>query len=238
MEKSNVTDDLLCKALARYSNQLIEECEKRCNVEHKFSKRFEFKMKILIMKYKLKEIFEEIIEFQKNRKVRIFNAGVALAAICIMLLVYFDSAKAMASPNLAFETIEVAIDGGVMLYSKSNTSEYNIELFKLGYLPKGYSLEKSIEDENSLYAIYKNAENEHIIWRQYFANENIVVSLNSENIEIVKEEYRGEEIEFRFHISGHTTMYYESGNRVYILEADNLSKKEIYKILDGIEPVK
>lgn len=231
MEQMKLTDDVLRSAFQSLSDELIEEWEKGVGKKHKFSKRFERRMKSLIRKEKNRELFVELRGYLKPATI------FATAVVMIFVMLITNSMTVRANPMLLFKKIEIILNDSEMYIYDEDLSNYRFYPYEPTYIPKGYTeIERRITD-NSLNIYYENEQGERISWSQILVKSTTIIGINTECIEKRELEYAGEFMDVYIMENGSKVLYYESGCCVFTMNCDNLSVDDMYKMVQKMKRV-
>lgn len=230
MEQVKLTEDVLKSAFQSLSDELIEEWEKSVGEKHEFSERFECRMKVLIRKDRRRELFTELRSYSKP-------LSVAAAVLLVCIIFFTDSMTARANPMLYFKKIEVILEDSSMYFYDEDLNNYRFYPYEPSYIPKGYTEVDRIFTDDSLYIDYCNEQGEIISWSQTLITNNIIIGINTECKEKIELEYAGEHITIYILESGFKSLYYESGNCVFMMGCDNISLDDMYKMIKEMKPV-
>ena len=229
MENVKVTEELLRDAFQKLSDELIEEWENIPDTDHKPSEDFEKKIKKLIGKTKNRELYKEL-----------FNIGkVAAAFIIIIGIALFSSTmKVKADPHLYFKKMEVLLNDASMYVYDEELNNYYLTLYEPTYVPDGYEEVSKNLDEVGIIIKYKNNQGKSIVWKQRLILNTAVSSTDSEYNAEIETEYAGENISLNIYKDGYKRLYYETGNCVFKLNANNITIEDMYKMIKDMKKVK
>lgn len=223
-----VTDELLEQVVPKLSDEMLDEYENNGDGEHKFSERFEKKMKRLIWQEKHK-----LHEIRTGAVIKMVAGLIAVLGVAF----FFASMDSKANPRLFFEKMEVILEDSSMYIYDEELDNYNFTPYEPTYVPEGYTeIRKSISDK-AISIDYINDEDKTICWRQRLVLSGSVVGMDAEYDEIVVLEYAGENIIIRVYENNYKSLYYESGNSVFMMTADNISVEDMYEIIRQMERV-
>ena len=150
MEKMKVTDELLEKVVPKLSDEMLDEYENSGDGEHKFSERFEKKMKRLIWQEKHK-----LHEIRTGAVIKMVAGLIAVLGVAF----FFASMDSKADPRLLFEKMEVILeDSSLYVYDEELVIEAR-EYFAEGYHQAEKDLELSWEDMKLIWNITDELEN-------------------------------------------------------------------------------
>lgn len=147
----------------------------------------------------------------------------------------------------AFSLVTLGAKAFKMVYFEASVDDYGDHVIKTfevyedapfvvcepEYIPEGYELYETLGDGVARISYYQNEEGELLVMSQFKAMEGATYMADSEydSEEIINA--FGEDIGVKIYTTGLKYVYYEYGNSVFILSADNLSVEEIGKILNG-----
>lgn len=228
MGEIRVTDDLLREILPKVSDELVKEWENSVTANHEFSKAFERKTKKFIWKHKNKQLLKELRVISK----------IAAAFILIFGLSFFGNTMvARANLDILFKKIEVALEDSYMYVYDEKTDTYSYSMYEPDYVPKGYEETLRTVYNNSIYIIYRNAEGKTISWNQIIVESGMVSGFDGEYDELIEKEYAGDNVKIYVYEDGYNKLYYEAGNSLFTIHANDISVKEIYKMIENMQQI-
>ena len=228
MEKMKVTDELLEKVVPKLSDEMLDEYENSGDGEHKFSERFEKKMKRLIWqeKYKLHEI-------RTGAVIKMVAGLIAVLGVAF----FFASMDSKADPRLFFEKMEVILEDSSLYVYDEELDNYNFTPYEPTYVPEGYEEVSRDINDKAISIKYGNDKGEEIWWRQRLVVNGSVLGMDAEYDKLVELEYAGEHIIIRVYEDGYKSLYYESGNSVFTMNAKNILVEDMYEMIRQMERV-
>ena len=228
MEQIKVTDDLLKEILPKVSDELVKEWESQEIEKHTFSKRFNRKMKALIWRHKNKQLLRELC-----------TVGKVAAALVLVVGICFFGNKMVAKANLdiLFKKIEVALEDASMYVYDEKTDMYYYTMYEPEYVPEGYEEVLKITDDKNVSIRYNNENGETIYWNQLIVETGMVFGKDEEYDGIKEKEYAGENVKMYVYETGHKVLYYEIGNCTFILNVDNISAEDMYKMIKEMKEI-
>lgn len=229
MEQKKLTEGMLQQAFLSLSDEMIEEWEEKGKVRHKFSEQFQNKMEKLIKKTVRKEKMSKF-----SLSVRYLSAMAAVALICVIVFTT-GSMKAWANPMHRFKKMETALETSAILLYEKNLAEGDAYMYGPGHIPKGYEeIYRGIEG-NRFLIYYENEQGNSIKWFQMSVTDTLTMGINTECEDIYEGECKGEPYKIYILESGKKLLYFESGDYVFMASADDLSAKELGKMLEGMK---
>lgn len=228
MEKMKVTDELLEQVVLKLSDEMLDEYENSGDGEHKFSERFEKKMKRLIWQEKHK-----LHEIRTGAVIKMVAGLIAVLGVAFL----FASMDSKADPRLLFEKMEVILEDSSMYIYDEELDNYNFTPYEPTYVPEGYTEIDRIVDDRTISIDYVNEKGKSICWRQRIVINGSVVGMDAEYDELVVLEYAGENITIRVYEDGYKSLYYESGNSVFMMNAKDISVEDMYEMIRQMERV-
>ena len=226
MENVKVTEELLRDAFQKLSDELIEEWENIPDTDHKPSEDFEKKIKKLIGKTKNRELYKEL-----------FNIGKVVAAFIIIIgiALFSSTMKVKADPHLYFKKMEVLLNDASMYVYDEELNNYYLTLYEPTYVPEGYEEVSREVDEVNLIIFYENDKDKIITWKQRLIVNTAVSSTDSEYNAEIETEYAGENISLNIYKDGYKRLYYETGNCVFKLNANDITVEDMYKMIKDMK---
>ena len=228
MEKMKVTDELLEQVVPKLSDEMLDEYENSGDGEHKFSERFEKKMKRLIWQEKHK-----LHEIRTGAVIKMVAGLIAVLGVAF----FFASMDSKADPRLFFEKMEVILEDSSLYVYDEELDNYNFTPYEPTYVPEGYEEVSRKRDDTIIYIDYVNEDGKTICWKQRFVVSGSVMGIDAEYDELVVLEYAGENITIRVYEDEYKSLYYESGNSIFMMTADNISVKDMYEMIRQMERV-
>lgn len=228
MEKLKVTEELLRDAFQKLSDELIEEWENIPDTDHKPSEDFEKKIKKLIGKTKNRELYKELLNIGKVAAAFIIIIGIAL---------FGSTMKVKADPHLYFKKMEVLLNDASMYVYDEELDNYYLTLYEPTYVPEGYEEVSRDLDEMGIVIKYKNNQGKSIVWKQRLILNTVVSSTDSEYNAEIDTEYAGENISLNIYKDGYKRLYYETGNCVFKLNANDITVEDMYKMIEDMKKV-
>ena len=228
MGEIKVTDDLLKEILPKVSDELVKEWENNTNDDHEFSKEFNRKTKKLIWKNKNKQLLKELSVIGK-----IAATFVLVFGICF----FGNTMVAKANLDVLFKKIEVALEDSYMYVYDEKTDSYCYTMYEPNYVPKGYEEVLRTLNENVMVIQYTNKDGKRISWNQFKVKSGMIFGSDGEYDKIVEKEYAGENVTIHLYEDGFKTLYYEAGNSVFSISADDISVEEIYKMIKDMQEI-
>lgn len=228
MEKMKVTDELLEQVVPKLSDEMLDEYENSGDGEHKFSERFEKKMKRLIWQEKHK-----LHEIRTGAVIKMVAGLIAVLGVAFL----FASMDSKADPRLFFEKMEVILEDSSMYVYDEELDNYNFTPYEPTYVPKGYEEVSRKFDDITMYIDYLNDEGKTISWRQKFIVDGSIVGMDAEYDKLIELEYAGENITIRVYEDGFKSLYYESGNSIFMMRSDSISVEDMYEMIRQMERI-
>lgn len=228
MEKEKVTEELLRDAFLKLSDELIEEWENLPDIKHEPSKKFNKKMDKLLKKFKKKDTLKFVFDIAK-----------IAAAILIVIggILYGNTLEARANPYTWFRKMEVTLNNASMYVYDEESGNYYLNIYEPTYVPDGYIEEYRSVNEIGISIRYKNENGENITWKQRLISNTTIIGEDNEYDGKIETEYIGENINMHVYGNGCKSVYYESVNNVFHLNADNISVEDMYKMVESMEKI-
>lgn len=218
MEKIKITEEWLKENVSKVDLELLNELENQEIPEHKFSRRFERKMKKLIKMESHSPAYSK------------FAAAGRRAAV--FLLVCFLSGSALfigadANRYKGFEKVDTYYDTHIerrYMIDKRNAGELVIQYPE--YIPAGYKEELREETEERAVRIYKNENGNDIIYSMTLLNSSSVKTINSKikTKETVKA--GGKEIEVFEFTNGYKLLLWYADTTGFSIQGNKTTDKE------------
>lgn len=228
MEKLKVTEELLRDAFQKLSDELIEEWENIPDTDHKPSEDFEKKIKKLIGKTKNRELYRELLNIGKVAAAFIIIIGIAL---------FGSTMKVKADPHLYFKKMEVLLNDASMYVYDEELDNYYLTLYEPTYVPDGYEEVSRLVEDLGINILYKNKNDQIIKWKQRLIVNSTVVSTDSEYNAEIETEYAGENISLNIYTDGYKRLYYETGNCIFKINADDITVEDMYKMIEDMKKI-
>ena len=228
MGEIKVTDDLLKEILPKVSDELVNEWENNTNDDHEFSKEFNRKTKKLIWKNKNKQLLKELSVIGK-----IAATFVLVFGICF----FGNTMVAKANLDVLFKKIEVALEDSYMYVYDEKTDSYCYTMYEPNYVPKGYEEVLRTVNENVTVIQYMDEKGKRIDWNQFKVKSGMIYGSDGEYDELVEKEYAGENVRIHIYKDGYKTLYYEAGNSIFSISADDISVEEIYEMIKNMQEI-
>ena len=228
MEKMKVTDELLEQVVPKLSDEMLDEYENSGDGEHKFSERFEKKMKRLIWQEKHK-----LHEIRTGAVIKMVAGLIAVLGVAF----FFASMDSKADPRLFFEKMEVILEDSSLYVYDEELDNYNFTPYEPTYVPEGYEEVDRDFIDDAISIKYINTDGKEIWWRQKFIIDGTVIGIDAEYDDLIVMEYAGENIDIRIYKNGFKSLYYESGNSIFIMRTDSISIEDMYEMIRQMERV-
>ncbi len=225
MGKEQITDEMLYKYMPIVDDAIIKRLEQEVDTSYKFSKEFERKMKLLIQK-EAHPILYTIGNIM--RKAAIFLIGLLGASFVLTMSVE-------AYRENLFRTIKTRLEDSVLYSYVTEQEEDEFTIREPDYLPRGYKRTLKLENDIVITFYYENHLEEQIIWRQYFIRDGKEIVLDSEYDSVEAMEIHGSTATIYLYNGGFAMAYYEYDDSVYVITADRVSSKDLFKMLKSIK---
>lgn len=220
-----IDDAYLYEHMPKVEANLMSLIPPEEELDHKFSRRFERKMKKL-MKYERRS--------PKERKVY-RGMRLAFAALAVIVLIAFGSVMSVKAYRFRFVEFIVEVFTELTSYSiqEERPDGEKIVLVEPGYVPEGYEKINCMEDSAGYYIIYNNKEGNQIHYGQtvpsavgrYWDTEKSVVKeekIKGQKVNIVEE-------------NGVYTLYWNDDRYVYsILGIGDVAIDELMKMARSV----
>lgn len=223
MEKIQVTDEWLYRYMPVAAEALLEDIEKEVDYKYEFTAGFEKKMK-------------RLMRWERHRGVRntVYKVGrkcVHIAAVAIVLA-FLISMSIEAYRIAFFDTIKtVWEDSFLYRYIADGRGDEKSEPHAPAYIPEGYTLvEENVMEVIAEY-VYENKEGVLLICQQEMIIEDRTVVYDNEYDEKIYLPLNGYSAEVYRYGDGTVYAYFEFGNSVYTIYAEQLSVGDIEQIL-------
>lgn len=220
-----IDDAYLYEHMPKVEANLMSLIPPEEELDHKFSRRFERKMKKL-MKYERRS--------PKERKVY-RGMRLAFAALAVIVLIAFGSVMSVKAYRFRFVEFIVEVFTELTSYTVQEECPEGEEIVPVepGYVPKGFERIKCEEDRSGYYICYENEVGNQIYYKQkvigavghYLDTEKNfakVATINGQKISIVKE-------------NGSCTLYWEDESYVYsIFGVGDVTEEELLKMARSV----
>lgn len=222
MGRIRVTDEWLYKYMPVAAEALLEDIEGEVNYEYEFSAGFEKKMKRLLRRERYMNIWNVV--HSVGRK------GVHIAAV-VLVLVFAFSMGIKAYQIAFFDTIRMAWEDSILYRYMVDTSEKEeFAAHAPAYLPEGYiCVGENVNEFFSEYS-YEDKEGMQLICQQEMVMDGKAVVYDNEYEEKTILSIDGYTAEVYQYEDGVTYAYFEYGNCVYIIFAEEISVEDIRQI--------
>ncbi len=225
MKKEQITDEMLYRYMPIVDDAIIKSLEQRTDTSYKFSKKFERRMKLLIRKeaHPLLYTFRSIM-----KKAAMFFIGLLGATFVLTMSVE-------AYRETLFRTIKTILEDSVLYSYVTEQEEDEFTIREPSYLPKGYRETLKLENDIVITIYYENDLGERIVWDQHFIRDGDEIVLDSEYDSMETMEIHGSTAAVFLYDSGYAMVYYEYEDSVYLITADRISSKELFRMLESIK---
>lgn len=227
MKKIEVTDELLYKYMPVADERELDALE--AELEHEefvLSQKFENRMQRMIWKEKHKWI----ADFGK------FMIKVAVVCFCFLCISLAVTMSVDAYRSKFFQTVQEMLGDDAVIHTyDTGLDEQGFVPHEPTYIPEGYEEVERILGEDTLFIVYRNSDDEKIIWDQ------MMIASGDWNItdsEYCIQEYKKMEyglLTISVYDDGQIRAYYETGRYVYIMTADRIEKEDVYSIFETMK---
>ena len=224
MKKINVTDEWLYLYMPVVDEAIIRELENNTNLEYRFSKDFNKKMKRVIKK----EEFPHLDIFYRIAK----NAAVLL--MCLLGSFLIVSMSVDAYRVKLFDTVKIIWEDSILhsYFTKGNPSK--AVYYEPDYIPEGYQEAERASLDYWLSITYINENGDMITWDQMLIQDERQLIFDTEFDKQFTKVINGMSVVFSLYSDGYLHAYCEKDEYVYVLTADSISIEEACHILESI----
>ena len=226
MKKIEVTDELLYKYMPIADEMDLDALEEELADEaFILSPKTEKKIKRLIWNEKHKWV----VEFGK------FMAKVAVVCFGILTIGLAVTMSVDAYRSKFFQTVQELLGDSALHTYDTNEDEQGFVPHEPTYIPEGYVEVRKELVKGRLSLIYENQDNEYIYWDQIFIQEGEQFVFDVEYDNVMNYKTDDGIVHISYYDDGFVYAYKESGNYIYILDADHLDSEEVINIFNNIE---
>ncbi|HJA06048.1 MAG TPA: DUF4367 domain-containing protein [Candidatus Mediterraneibacter pullicola] len=224
MRNIEIADEWLYKYMPVVDEALIRGIEQAVDNEHRFSDRFERRMRRLIRKERYLSFRKHAAPIAKRAAVFLIVllavAGVLTVSVEALRIKFFDTIKEMFSD---YYTLTYSVDGEDTQFHPSRPQ----------YVPDGYEMTYDEGNGNLHTIMYENGDGETYGLNQILVTDNDNAIFDSEYLREEILYVDGIEIEVHWYEDGFSFSYCEFEDCVFQITADSLTKEEIEKIYSG-----
>lgn len=205
---------------------IIKKLESEVREDYKFSNRFERKMKRLIQKER----------YMKSAvKIKNISRGTAASIIIAFGVIFGLTMSVQANRVKFFETVKTIWKDSILYSYFVDEIQSSLGYYKPQYIPKGYHETERIAAEQFFSITYENEAGNMITWdqMQISSGSSLVMDLEFDG-QLIRE-VKGSKLIIYLYSSGYISVYYELGESVYLLTADNLEIDDVCLIFESIE---
>lgn len=225
MEQINITDAWLYKYMPMVDEAIITEVEKNVDKNYIFSERFLKEMRKTIY-------YEKSIEF-KSILAKIGKCA-AIFILVVISSVFTITMSVKAYRVHFFETVKTIWEDSFFYTYFTENDEIDVEKYNFNYLPEGYKLLESSGNDNTITTIYENKNGEQLIIDQHLVSDKREIMFDLEYSTEREVDVKGINLDIYRYEDGFASAYYEYGNTVVIISADNLSDNEFIQIIENM----
>ncbi len=222
---SKIIDDEVLYANMPHAERLIlNQIPPEKELDHKFSQRFNRKMKALL---KYEQRTPTMRRFMRQMKT-------AVAMLLIVLTLSFGTVMSVEAYRIRFFEFVVEIweeFTSIVTQSDHNADQDTLIPVSPSYVPEGYSILEEIQEKYENIIIYANENGTEIYYSQELLTQGEVI-LDSENTEIKKVLIDSQEI-YLISDEGVTQLYWHDKNSSYSL-IGRLAEIELIKMAESI----
>lgn len=224
MERISVTDEWLYKYMPVVDEAIVRELEDNTDYEYQFTDKFQRRMKKLIRR----EAHPWMGVFYRLFK----KTAILFACVAGALFVITMSVEAY---RLRFFTTVRSIMEARILYSYfTDKDQGTIQCKEPGCVPEGYQETERIMSEHWFSITYTDEDGNMITWDQFFVQDGQELIADAEYDRQITREINGNIAVILLYLEGDAYAYYEQGECVYVLTADNLNIDEMCSMLESI----
>ena len=226
MKQMEVTDELLYQYMPIADEMDLDALEAEIADEDiVLSKKFERRMKRLMWK----EEHKWVAGFGK------FMARVAVVLLCVLGVSLAVTMSVDAYRSKFFQTVqEIWEDSVVHTYDVGEEGQEFVP-HEPSYIPEGYEEVSRYIADGTLSVEWSNMAGEDIYWDQVVVEQGTWNTLDADYKMMVTKKIDGSVLVIYYYEGGFVNAYYEVGQYVYMLSADNLDEEEISTIFKSIE---
>lgn len=225
MSHIEVTDEWLYKYIPIVDAAMIRALESEVDTSYEFSEEYERKMK-------------KVIEMEAKMWVQDFFRFVRKAAvvvICILGALFALTMSVEAYRNKFFQTVKEIWEDSVIYTYFSEVSEEGFREMEPQYIPEGYSEVSRVYMEKMLSITYQNNCGDYIILDQMLAIDGRYNILDANYERQEEKEINGKIVTISTYSDGYVAAWYEEGDYIYILNANNINVVDLYYIFENIK---
>lgn len=220
-----IDEAYLYKYMPAAERLLLSELPPDEELNHKFSRRFERKMKALI-KYEERTPGER--KFYRGMKI-------AFAAIAIMILVAFGSAMSVKAGRLQLIQFFVEVFEELTSYSVKDENPEGVEVIPVepDYVPEGYEVIRRVNNRCEYFIWYENGSGDRLRYNQAAASAG--VRLWDTEVSVTGEEQIGNRKVRVVEVDGMLAVYWEDEEYAYsVYGIGNVATDELLKIAKSV----
>lgn len=218
------TDEWLYEYMPKAENALLDEIPDQPEIPFQPSEKFNRRMKRLIRQSRYPRMHS-----------RFMNMTGRVAVVLVLCLVLAGaSAKGLkATEPLRMEVTERIWHDDYVEEHYSVTGEGEIKY--LTYVPEGYELVSEDETEGDYGVTYEDDLENRIVYCVWIMIDGATVMRDTEFIETEKVVIRERDVLIGYKENGWICCSWEEENALYFLDAEDLGKDELIKMISGIE---
>ena len=224
MNKYIIDDDFLYDHMENVENIILESLPKEDDLSHKFSKRFERKMKRLIRQERRTPFTKSFIKY--SRKVAII--------FLIVISITFTTIMSVEAYKVKF--FEVVIEvweefTSIIFKSKENIDDGKLIPVNPTYIPHGFTIIEEDTNHYEHFIYWENDDGIEIMFEQAKITSNAIIN-DTEGIEIEKILVDEQEVTYFTNKNVHQ-IYWNDSTYIYTI-ISAYDKKDLIKMVESI----
>jgi len=224
MNKYIIDDDFLYDHMENVENIILESLPKEDDLSHKFSKRFERKMKRLIRQERRTPFTKSFIKY--SRKVAII--------FLIVISITFTTIMSVEAYRVKF--FEVVIEvweefTSIIFKSKENIDDGKLIPVNPTYIPHGFTIIEEDTNHYEHFIYWENDDGIEIMFEQAKITSNAIIN-DTEGIEIEKILVDEQEVTYFTNKNVHQ-IYWNDSTYIYTI-ISAYDKKDLIKMVESI----
>lgn len=222
----HIDESILKQAMRAEIEDRMQKIPEHYYEPHEFSRKFERRMKYLIKNSQYSKLTRVFISVSK--RVAVIILVILSISISAVLSVQAYRVKFFKFIQQQFKEYSV-----IFLEPETNSLlPIVMPSFNLSFIPEKFEKVVDIKKENEIRLAYTDDNDHRITYRQSFASR-ISPNINTEDTELVKIEYRGDE-SYYYENNGNYTVMWVDG-MFYFSVSCNIDKETLFKIADGVK---
>ena len=217
-------DDMLREALIKADKKYVDSLPKDKNIDHRFSKKFENRMK---------KILKQVNKYGNvRRRLSWYKKTIAIAAsVCI---VFASAMNVSAVRKAVYEFISIIYEKYTEIFFNSSDT-VSTGVFRAcspAYIPEGFQV-VTTDLDGFVYLEYAKGE-EYILYEQNNLAD-VSIHINTEGIELEDTEFKGFSAKYYSNQGVQNLIWYDDKYMYSI--STTLSREELYKIADSVQDI-